>query len=354
MYIDNINYPAPKQEYKVLVRCATYNHSKYIEDALNGFAMQQTNFPFVCLVMDDASTDGEQDVIRAWMERECDMSRAETIDISTSVVIIVPHMTNNSCTFAFYFLKQNLYGTGKKTLYVNPWRENCKYEAMCEGDDYWIDPYKLQLQVDFLDSNLDYAFCCHRFSIYEQNTGRWLKEYAYDYYKDNSDLLITSLLFSKVWVTQPLTMMTRVSNLRKIDHDFSQYKYKRDVHMFYLLLKIGKGISLNRNMGVYRWHDGGIASSFKGLDRYLQSYEIYKELYYKTNDNIFRVKLTYYIIRILRFTPFSSKSISLLFECWSMATTTEKINAVISFITPKFLIEYLSNKYSIKYKEKMK
>ena len=59
----NINYPAPKQEYKVLVRCFTFNHSKYIEDTLNSFAMQQTNFPFVCLVIDDASTDGEQEVI---------------------------------------------------------------------------------------------------------------------------------------------------------------------------------------------------------------------------------------------------------------------------------------------------
>lgn len=59
----NINYPAPKQEYKVLVRCFIFNHSKYIEYTLNGFAMQQTNFPFVCLVIDDASTDGEQEVI---------------------------------------------------------------------------------------------------------------------------------------------------------------------------------------------------------------------------------------------------------------------------------------------------
>ena len=154
---ENINYPAPKQEYTLLVWCATFNHSKYIEDTLNGFAMQQTDFPFVCLVMDDASTDGEQEVIKVWMERECDMSRAETIDIPTSVVIIVPHKTNLSCTFAFYLLKQNLYGTGKKIYYLNPWREKCIYEAICEGDDYWIDPLKLQKQVCFLDEHEDYG-----------------------------------------------------------------------------------------------------------------------------------------------------------------------------------------------------
>ena len=86
----------------MLVRCFTYNQSKYIEDALNGFAMQQTNFPFVCLVMDDCSTDGEQEVIKAWMQRECDMEKSEVIEIPTSVVFIVPHKTNTSCSFAFY------------------------------------------------------------------------------------------------------------------------------------------------------------------------------------------------------------------------------------------------------------
>lgn len=167
--MENINYPAPKQEYKVLVRCFTFNHSKYIEDALNGFAMQQTNFPFVCLVVDDASTDGEQDVIKAWMERECDMSRAETIDIPTSVVIIVPHKTNVSCTFAFYLLKQNLYGTGdKKMNHIYPWREKCEYEALCEGDDYWINSLKLQKQVEFLDKNPNCSLCFHN-AFYESS-----------------------------------------------------------------------------------------------------------------------------------------------------------------------------------------
>lgn len=158
--ISDFNYPAPQQKYKVLVWCATYNHSKYIEDALKGFAMQQTNFSFVCLVMDDASTDGEQEVIKKWMERECDISQAETIDIPTSVVILVPHKTNASCTFAFYFLKQNLWKHGdKKKKHVDPWRKKCEYEAICEGDDYWIDPLKLQKQVDFLEEHSEYGMC---------------------------------------------------------------------------------------------------------------------------------------------------------------------------------------------------
>ena len=169
--MENINYPAPKQEYKVLVRCFTFNHSKYIEDAINGFAMQQTNFSFVCLVVDDASTDGEQDVIKAWMERECDMSRAETIDIPTSVVIIVPHKINSSCIFAFYLMNQNLYkAKEEKMRHVTPWREKCKYEALCEGDDYWIDPLKLQKQVDFLEANPEYSMIHTAFQCVDKNS----------------------------------------------------------------------------------------------------------------------------------------------------------------------------------------
>jgi len=51
----NINVPLPDKKYKVIVRCITYNHSKYICDALNGFAIQETKFPFICIVVDDAS-----------------------------------------------------------------------------------------------------------------------------------------------------------------------------------------------------------------------------------------------------------------------------------------------------------
>lgn len=147
-------FPIPNRDYKVLVRCYTYNHSHYIEDALNGFIMQQTNFPFVCLVVDDCSTDGEQEVIKAFLNRECNMENAEYYEDGTTNVIYVKHKNNVNCYLAIYLLKENLYKQKeRKMAYVTPWRTVCEYEAMCEGDDYWIDTSKLQKQVDYLDAN---------------------------------------------------------------------------------------------------------------------------------------------------------------------------------------------------------
>ena len=351
---EKIQYPAPEQHYKVLVSCFTYNHSKYIEDALNGFAIQQTNFPFVCHIMDDASTDGTQDVIKKWMEKECDMDNAQRIDISTSDVVITHHKINKSCTFAFYLLKQNLYGTGdKKMNHVYPWREKCLYEATCEGDDYWIDPLKLQLQVDFLDSHPDYSFCCHRFNIYEQNTNRWLKEYAFNYYGDGRDLEITRDLYVSVWVTQPLTLMSRISARNEIRKDLRMYKSCRDVHLFYYLLKTGKGISLNRNMGVYRWHNGGIASNTSGEVRYKTAYNIYKELMMTTGDPIFRRSFVKNTIRLIRYKALSKESIEILKEVWSYSHgIKEKMNILVSFFTPLLVINLISSIYRSHYLSK--
>lgn len=257
--MENIQYPAPEHEYKVLVRCATFNQSKYIEDALNGFAIQQTNFPFVCLVMDDASTDGEQDVIREWMKRECDMNKAETIVIPTSLVIIVPHKTNISCTFVFYLLKQNLYGTGKKKYYSNPWREKCKYEAICEGDDYWIDPLKLQKQVDFLEVNPEYTMCFHNAFISIIKEG---KRYAEIFNPENDEYDLTFEDAIKKWHVPTASMLMR-KEARENYPSYIKQIYSGDITLILVLALRGKIRFMNEIMSVYRKVDDGTSASQK-------------------------------------------------------------------------------------------
>lgn len=151
--------------YLVSVLCCTFNQSAYIKDALNGFVMQQTNFPFVVLVVDDASTDGEQEVIRKFMTKEFDLSDtsvAYETETEYAYIQYAQHKTNINCFIVAMFLKENHYSIKKsKFPYLVEWRDNVKYEAICEGDDYWIDPLKLQKQVDWMDSNKDYSMCWH-------------------------------------------------------------------------------------------------------------------------------------------------------------------------------------------------
>lgn len=148
-------------KYKVCIRCITYNHSEYITDALNGFASQQTDFPFIILLMDDASTDGEQEVIKAYIDEHFDLSDTETSytkDTDDAEIIYARHKTNTNCYIAAFCLKTNHYQAGKdKIKYVEQWRNASDYEAICEGDDYWIDPLKLQKQVDYLDEHPECA-----------------------------------------------------------------------------------------------------------------------------------------------------------------------------------------------------
>lgn len=265
----NIHYPAPRQKYKVLVRCFTFNQSKYIEDALNGFAMQQTNFPFVCLVMDDASTDGEQEVIKAWMECECDMSQAETLDIPTSVVIIVPYKTNPLCTFAFYLLKQNLYkAKEQKMAHVTPWREKCEYEAMCEGDDYWIDSLKLQRQVDFLDTNTNYVLSHTGFDYLEENVNYSCR--SDDRITQNLSIINSSedlkcaILDYNRYLIQTMTVVVRMDALKKATADLeetSRLFLMGDTQLWVTLLSYGSIHFNPQKMAVYRLHMGSACHS---------------------------------------------------------------------------------------------
>lgn len=120
----------------VSICCVTYNHEKFIKQCLEGFVMQQTNFSFEILVHEDASTDNTAKVIK-----ECENK--------------YPHLFKCIYQTENQFLKENTLHTLLFPL------ARGKYIAMCEGDDYWTDPLKLQKQVDFLEANDDCAITYH-------------------------------------------------------------------------------------------------------------------------------------------------------------------------------------------------
>lgn len=159
-------------KYLVGVRCFTYNQSKYILDALNGFVMQQTNFPFVVMVVDDASTDGEQEVIRNFVAEQFDIAdtnEAYEKETDYAHITYAQHNTNKNCYIVAMYLKENHYSQRKAKLpYLSEWRDYVKYEALCEGDDYWIDSLKLQKQVEFMEENDEYGLVYGKSKSYIQ------------------------------------------------------------------------------------------------------------------------------------------------------------------------------------------
>lgn len=147
-----------EENYSVFVWCQTYNHKDYIKDALHGFSIQMTSFPYVCAIIDDYSTDGTQNSINEWINDECDTQTIQQVELDLAIVYKVKHKTNRNCTFVFYLLKKNLYKeTETKDSLIDPWRNRAKYVAICEGDDYWTSPSKLQEQVGFLEIHNDYS-----------------------------------------------------------------------------------------------------------------------------------------------------------------------------------------------------
>ena len=223
-------YPKPTQDYKVVIRCHTYNQEAYIEDALNGFVRQKTNFPFCALVIDDCSTDHNADIIRKYEKQYPDIIKG-------------------------VYLKENYYSQKKsQDPIAQPWIERTQYIAYCEGDDYWIDDYKLQRQVDFLDAHPDYLMHLHNALVRHQNHD--VPDHLMSYF-DTGDIT-TTLLFEK-WQLPLASVVFRKSIL-----ETEMYReLSKTVHGGFLLFltatKLGKVRGLSECLSVYRKNDGGVS-----------------------------------------------------------------------------------------------
>jgi len=129
----------------VSISCITYNHKNSIRECLDGFLMQKTTFPFEIIIHDDCSTDGTREIIKEYA--------------SKYPRIVFPK-----------FQSENQYSKGIRAMMFRFNFPRCrgKYIAMCEGDDFWSDPNKLQKQVDFLEKNDDFSICFHNLKIYNE------------------------------------------------------------------------------------------------------------------------------------------------------------------------------------------
>ncbi len=246
-----------KEPVIVSIHCITYNHEPYIRQCLEGFVMQQTNFRFVAIVHDDASTDNTAAIIREYEEKYPDIIKP---------IYEIENQYSKGDGSLGRIMNDAIVATG------------AKYVAMCEGDDYWTDPLKLQKQVDFLEANEDYSICfCD----------------AMEYYQDEkrfSESPVTGLNIPETTSILDLAKRSNYIHTPTVMYRYNPSVYEMQEHMFAIMgpvpaadyvshmfyAKYGKIKRIQECMVVYRVHSGGIWS--------MQKYEILqfkwlKELY---------------------------------------------------------------------------
>jgi len=192
-------FPNYVTEYPVVsVFVQTYQQVNYIKDCLEGILMQQTDFPFEILLGEDQSTDGTREICIEYAERSPDKIR-----------LFLHHRENN--------IKINGNFTSRFNVIYNLFSARGKYIAVCEGDDYWTDPLKLQKQVDFMEANKSCTICFHpvlvKFANSQPDQFQQLKGVA-------GNVIIPGENFTKYFSMRTVSMLFQKSILRGIPDGF--------------------------------------------------------------------------------------------------------------------------------------
>ncbi|UTW32139.1 glycosyltransferase [Idiomarina loihiensis] len=196
-------------EVTVSVICQTYQHASYIRDALNGFLAQKTNFKFEIIIRDDCSNDGTTEIIKEYERKYPGIIRGiyEPFNKWPSVKPGV-------------LLRQAATG---------------KYIAECEGDDYWIDEYKLQKQVDYLET--------HKNTVLLKTHCVWI---------ENGRVIKPNVAGGT---------RTHVFKNIKVPFDYISYVYFGDTYYQAMLVEHGDFAILNDVTAVWRKHSEGVFGS---------------------------------------------------------------------------------------------
>jgi glycosyltransferase involved in cell wall biosynthesis len=236
------------------INTVTYNHAPYIRQCLESILMQKTTFDFEVLVHDDASTDGTADIIREFEARYPD--------------IIKPIYQTENCYSRNVSVSKN---------FQFP-RIRGKYTAYCEGDDYWTDPYKLQKQVDFLESHPDYSICGGRYWVMTNDNPDNLSEQPWMIkgmakYPEGRTLTLDN--FFDNYLFWSLCICLRSECLKEIYN----FKYNKDDTLYAVALEKGKGFVFPDYFGVYRIHSGGMWAGLNYHQKKRQNLPFLKDMH---------------------------------------------------------------------------
>lgn len=230
---------------KVSVCVPTFNHEAYIAEMLEGALRQQTTFPFEIVVGDDGSTDGAPGIIRHYASRYPERIRAYL------------HPSNLGPSHPREFAGRN------NVLFL---LKAClgEYVALCEGDDYWIDPLKLQKQVEFMEAHPDCALCHHNVLVtYEDGSPSHT-------FNPPTQKLISTIddLLHDHWFIATGSMLYRNVFLNEDFADWHADAAAGDWALVIQLSARGTIGYLPDLMGVYRKHQAGLSHVHASTNAY--------------------------------------------------------------------------------------
>lgn len=214
----------------VTIVCTVFNHEKYLKEAIEGFLMQKCKFKFNVFIQDDCSTDNSKQIIQEYEMKYPDIIRG-------------------------YYLHENIYSQGISPLFNLIEKVKTKYIAICEGDDFWIDKYKLQKQIDFLENNSNYSATYHNIIVVDDDSNVLdSKKKLFPLYKEHNFTLndiqktsaccsqSASLVFVNFWRTWG----------EKNKEKFLQCSANGDIKLNLILVLLGKVKFMEDIMSCYR------------------------------------------------------------------------------------------------------
>ncbi|MDT0556022.1 glycosyltransferase [Patiriisocius hiemis] len=230
----------------VSVIVTTYNHKDYIKECLDSILSQVCNFPFEIIIGEDESQDGTRDICKQYA-----LKHPEKIKLflrSRKDVIYI----NGNPTGRFNFRESLKVAKGT-------------YIALCEGDDYWADPLKLQKQVDILEKNKDYILCHHwqKYAIYQNE--EWVEVAApkkgHGYFP-NTHGTVKEVFENKLRVKSRSLLFRNVITENFFPDWYTKVAFG-DVALSFLLGKLGSFYFIDEPMAVYRQTNQGLSTAGK-------------------------------------------------------------------------------------------
>jgi glycosyltransferase involved in cell wall biosynthesis len=266
----------------VTILCPTYSHVNFIRDAIEGFLIQETTFPVEIIVRDDASSDGTAEIVRDYQEKY------------PQLIVAILH-------------KENQYSKGKKPFPETYAMARGEFVAFCEGDDYWTDPKKLEIQFEYLTQNPDCVGCFHQSRLVDESR-KILRENLKVFVKHKYNRIEAFQELQSSYATNSLLFRNQFQQLLP---DWF-LKKPNDMALEVLLTTQGNLGFIDRNMSDYRKHSGGVWSQ-KSPE--MQNFELMHRFQLWIDDKEFPEYLKYYcqenICKLLEYNNFKYELVNL-------------------------------------------